>query len=204
MANQSGGNSTLDQLAAEKQETTGAPSRPLPTDEDGIPFQPEEQKMSRENAHDDPAAEHDKKKLNSLKADKHTVYVDRELKTWHSKWFEVWKDPVTTAYGCCLPCALVGQNVNRVSDGSSGFWKPFLIECVLLGPVLGWAYTFSWRRKLRDQNDLQPEPFNDCLTAFLCHQCALCQEQREIKATESGAIQGPTKATVDRGPSGRL
>jgi hypothetical protein len=120
MADRNGGNSTLDQLAAEKQETTGAPSRPLPTDEDGIPFQPEEQKMSRENVHDAPAADHDKKKLNSLKADKHTVYVDRELKTWHSKWFEVWKDPVTTAYGCCLPCALVGQNVNRVSDGSSG------------------------------------------------------------------------------------
>ncbi|GAQ90624.1 hypothetical protein KFL_006640040 [Klebsormidium nitens] len=199
---QRGPSSTLDKLAAEKEETTGAPSHPLPIDDDEPPLQ---QTMSRadKNVAEAPAADEEGRRPMPKKSD-HVAYVEKELKDWHTKWWEVWKDPVTTAYGCCLPCSLAGQNVNRVSDGAQGFWKPFIIECLLLGPVFGWCYTYKWRRQLREQNELKAAPFGDCLTAFLCHQCALCQEQREIKATESGAIQGPTKPTIDRGPSGKL
>lgn len=118
---QRGPSSTLDKLAAEKEETTGAPSHPLPINDDEPPPQQTMSRADKKQAEAPAADEVDERGRRPLpKKGDHVAYVDKELKDWHTKWWEVWKDPVTTVYGCCLPCSLAGQNVNRVSDGSEG------------------------------------------------------------------------------------
>ncbi|KAH7284747.1 hypothetical protein KP509_34G068700 [Ceratopteris richardii] len=101
---------------------------------------------------------------------------------------------------CCLglwcPCILFGRNV-EVLEGRP--WTgPCLMHALLLSVAAGIGYSLThgtllgllvscvpcyacgYRKILRTKYNLEDAPCGDFLTHLCCHQCALCQEYREI------------------------
>ncbi|MCO5614057.1 hypothetical protein L7F22_068338 [Adiantum nelumboides] len=101
---------------------------------------------------------------------------------------------------CCLglwcPCILFGRNV-EVLEGRP--WTgPCLMHALLWSVAAGigcsvthWTllgllascvpcYACGYRKILRSKYNLEDAPCGDFLTHLCCHQCALCQEYREI------------------------
>eukprot|EP00271_Cylindrocystis_brebissonii_P014255 TRINITY_DN35554_c0_g1_i1.p2 TRINITY_DN35554_c0_g1~~TRINITY_DN35554_c0_g1_i1.p2 ORF type:complete len:173 (-),score=22.11 TRINITY_DN35554_c0_g1_i1:905-1423(-) len=95
---------------------------------------------------------------------------------------------------CCgiwCPCILVGQNVELLSDGRTGFSTGCIVSYFLLNffPILTCIYTCGYRRRLREKFNLPPGcgggttpgRCHECCIHCCCLQCALCQETRELK-----------------------
>ncbi|KMT03677.1 hypothetical protein BVRB_8g190150 isoform A [Beta vulgaris subsp. vulgaris] len=101
---------------------------------------------------------------------------------------------------CCIglfcPCYLFAKNAEFLGSGT--LIGPCMIHLLLWGlingvccfladcPLLGLpscfisCYACNYRKMLRTKYNLPEAPCGDFVTHFFCHQCAVCQEYREI------------------------
>lgn len=124
---------------------------------------------------------------------------------------------------CCLglwcPCVLFGRNVELLEGRQ---WTgPCLMHILLWGIATGIGcslthgtmlgllgscvpcYACGYRKMLRAKYDLEDAPCGDFLTHLCCHQCALCQEYREIcdKSTRNAfSVIAPSQQTMEGHP----
>lgn len=89
---------------------------------------------------------------------------------------------------CCvtywLPCITYAENGQLLfGEQHSNFWTDCaLYMCVALFTSCQCILGFARRGELRRKYNLAPVPCNDVLIHWCCHACALCQENRELKA----------------------
>lgn len=121
---------------------------------------------------------------------------------------------------CCLgfwcPCILFSKNVELLEGRH---WTgPCLMHILLWGIATGIGcsltsgtmlgllgscvpcYACGYRKILRTNNDLEEAPCGDFLTHLFCHQCAICQEYREIcdRSSRSGfSMVAPSNQTME-------
>lgn len=74
--------------------------------------------------------------------------------------------------GCCVPCLLQAQAVEKATGESCAV--PYLIVCCLL--CIGGGIN---RTKIRDTYKIQGSLVEDIFLWFCCGSCAVCQEYKE-------------------------
>lgn len=103
-------------------------------------------------------------------------------------------DTLSCFIGLFCPCYLFAKNAEFLGSGTltgpcmTHFVLWALINgaccsyCVLLGlpSCLLSCYACNYRKNLRTKYNLPEAPCGDFVTHLFCHQCALCQEYREI------------------------
>ncbi|XP_031475064.1 protein PLANT CADMIUM RESISTANCE 10 [Nymphaea colorata] len=133
---------------------------------------------------------------------------------------------------CCIgffcPCFLFGKNTEFIGAGSwTGpcvthftLWGLFNCLCCLLtdGMLLGLpgimvsCYACGYRRAIREKFNLQEAPCGDFVTHLCCHQCAICQEYRELRERSNGfsisnlslpAVTAPQIQTMEPGSASK-
>jgi len=136
--------------------------------------------------------------------------------TWNTRLWDFTDDWRVSLYGWCCPAILLAQSILRSSDGDISFPRAIAKYALLggcyamplgwiLGPLPYWfscvpCYAASSRRQLRNSMALPEEPLSDFTVHCLCHQCAACQEYRQVKGSNMEVAAGPKRATVDRTP----
>ncbi|GLJ49697.1 hypothetical protein SUGI_1054720 [Cryptomeria japonica] len=88
---------------------------------------------------------------------------------WSSGLCACCHDPSNCFLTCWCPCITFGQIAEIVDEGSP--------TCALSGGI----YSCLYRNKMRAKYNLSGSPCTDCLVHFICDECALCQEYRELK-----------------------
>ncbi|XP_039057544.1 cell number regulator 2-like [Hibiscus syriacus] len=82
---------------------------------------------------------------------------------------------------CCCPCITFGQNAEIIDLGTTS-WVTAGLVYLLLAPVCcSWAYTWTYRRKLRIMYGLKEGPCADYIVHCCCQFCAVSQEYRELQ-----------------------
>ncbi|CAF1196345.1 unnamed protein product [Didymodactylos carnosus] len=101
-------------------------------------------------------------------------------------------------YGWCCPCCLYGQNASKI-DGSSCIGSCSLWLSLYMCNFM-WCTHKDTRRRLRHKYGLPESGFcdSDCCTSFCCHNCALCQEARELKNREGLPALGQQQIIIQQ------
>ncbi|XP_057538736.1 protein PLANT CADMIUM RESISTANCE 10 [Amaranthus tricolor] len=105
-------------------------------------------------------------------------------------------DTPSCVIGLFCPCYLFAKNAEFLGSGTLlgpcmthfMLWALLNSVCCLLtdGVLLGLpgcfisCYACNYRKNLRIKYNLPEAPCGDFVTHFFCHQCAVCQEYREI------------------------
>ncbi|KAL5553195.1 hypothetical protein UlMin_040596 [Ulmus minor] len=102
---------------------------------------------------------------------------------WSTGLFGCLDDCSVCCLTCLCPCVVAGRIAEIVdrgntSCGSSGTLYMFLCCLFRRGP---WLYSCGYRTKLRHQYMLKETCCNDCCVHVFCHECAMCQEYRELQ-----------------------
>eukprot|EP00897_Mesotaenium_endlicherianum_P010185 jgi/Mesen1/9195/ME000591S08505 len=136
---------------------------------------------------------------------------------WNVNLKDFFSDKRACLLGWCLPCMIFGQNVQKITEGDVPFWRATGLYILaggccgavgswVVGPIAYWptcvpCLASYYRNKLRAKNGLPATKLRDCPLHCLCHPCALCQEYKEIRESESAFVPGPHKPTVDEPPN---
>lgn len=78
----------------------------------------------------------------------------------------------------CCPCYVAGKVAERVGDNCC------LCGAVMFVPIANIICRATIRGKVREQKGIPGSFVKDCLTAWFCAACALCQEAQEVNALD--------------------
>lgn len=83
----------------------------------------------------------------------------------------------------CFPCVTYANNEEKMAPvGDEHWWRDCIVYTGVLVCIGCPCFCFfGTRTRLRKKYDLPEEPCNDFCTHIWCHQCALCQEARELR-----------------------
>lgn len=138
-------------------------------------------------------------------------YIPPQDEPWSSGIFDCTLDSENMIEGAVCPCVVFGKNVERIKDDVSyrtacvchaivveggiaaavatGYLTSVLApgtscliwECLLLTWWICGIYTGLFRQELQRKYHLKNAPCDPCCVHCFLHQCALCQEHREMK-----------------------
>lgn len=101
---------------------------------------------------------------------------------WRTGLFDCMDDPMNAVITFFFPCLTFGQIAEIVDNGTTSCGTSGLlyglIAAVIYSPCI---FSCTYRTKLRNKFGLPESPAPDWITHFLCEQCALCQEYRELQ-----------------------
>jgi Cys-rich protein (TIGR01571 family) len=93
-------------------------------------------------------------------------------------------------YVCCCaiwcPCIVAGRIAEKIGDSCCCCG---LIACV---PIANFICRACQRQKVREQKGISGSIICDCLAAWCCYACTLCQDGMEVGAMSMAAERQPT------------
>ncbi|CAD6215317.1 unnamed protein product [Miscanthus lutarioriparius] len=112
---------------------------------------------------------------------------------WSSGLFDCFDDFDTCCMTFWCPCITFGRTAEIVDHGTTSCGTSgalFALIEYLSASWCTWAYSCTYRGRMRAQHGLPEAPCADFLVHLCCLPCALCQEYRELKARGYEPILG--------------
>ncbi|AQK61787.1 cell number regulator 3 [Zea mays] len=111
--------------------------------------------------------------------------VAGEAREWSSRLLDCFDDFDICCMTFWCPCITFGRTAEIVDHGMTSCGTSaalFALIQWLSGSQCTWAFSCTYRTRLRAQHGLPEAPCADFLVHLCCLHCALCQEYRELKA----------------------